>query len=86
MRSGYFILLIIILLGSCRKDFSTILSAGELEFSRDTVFLDTVFTNISSSTRTLKVYNRSNNDISIPTIQPKPRASDFKITNSVLFN
>ncbi len=68
MRSGYFILLIIILLGSCRKDFSTILSAGELEFSRDTVFLDTVFTNISSSTRTLKVYNRSNNDISIPTI------------------
>ena len=68
MRSGYFILLIIILLGSCRKDFSTILSSGELEFSRDTIFLDTVFTNISSSTRTLKVYNRSNKDISIPTI------------------
>src|SRR5690606_8913659 len=31
--------------------------------------LDTVFTNIGSSTYTLKVYNRSDKDISIPTIQ-----------------
>ena len=68
IRTGYFLLLFIVILGSCRKDFSTILSTGNLEFSRDTIFLDTVFTNISSSTRTLKVYNRSNNDINIPTI------------------
>ncbi|MEG9326416.1 choice-of-anchor Q domain-containing protein [Salinimicrobium catena] len=41
---------------------------GNLEFSRDTVYLDTVFTGLSSSTHTLKVYNRSNEDIHIPQI------------------
>ncbi len=44
-------------------------STGELEFSRDTVFLDTVFSNISSSTRSFKVYNRSKNNIVIPSIR-----------------
>lgn len=57
-----------VLVSSCRKDFSTIASFGNLEFSKDTVFLDTVFTNIGSSTYTLKVYNRQNNAISIPKI------------------
>lgn len=58
-----------IILSSCRKDFSTIPSTGKLEFSKDTVFLDTVFTDIGSSTYALKVYNRSKDDITIPTIQ-----------------
>ncbi|ALM50292.1 hypothetical protein AMR72_16215 [Flavobacterium psychrophilum] len=53
---------------SCRDDFEFERSTGGLEFSRDTVYLDTVFTNIGSSTYTLKVYNRSNKDITIPTI------------------
>jgi hypothetical protein len=48
--------------------FETSPSTGQLEFSRDTVFLDTVFTNISSSTRTFKVYNRSSQNISIPKV------------------
>lgn len=60
-----------ILLSSCRKDFSTQPSTGQLEFSKDTVFLDTIFNDIGSSTYTLKVYNRSKNDISIPNIQLK---------------
>lgn len=63
------ILLIVLVWGSCRKDFDFAPSTGNLEFSRDTVFLDTVFTNISSSTRSLKVYNRSNTDITIPTVR-----------------
>ncbi|MEM9001767.1 MAG: choice-of-anchor Q domain-containing protein [Bacteroidota bacterium] len=54
--------------GSCREDFEYRISSGHLEFSKDTVFLDTVFTNIGSSTYTLKVYNRSNDDIAIPFI------------------
>jgi hypothetical protein len=54
---------------SCRKDFDYLPSSGNLEFSRDTVFLDTVFTNIGSSTYSLKVYNRSSNDIEIPSIR-----------------
>jgi len=53
---------------SCRKDFEYAASNGRLEFSRDTVFLDTIFSNIGSSTYTLKVYNRSKEDILIPKI------------------
>ncbi|RAJ05834.1 hypothetical protein [Arenibacter echinorum] len=52
-------------------DFDYTKSNGSLEFSKDTVFLDTIFRNIGSSTYTLKVYNRSSTDISIPTIQLK---------------
>ncbi len=64
-----FIFGIILSISSCRSDFSTIPSNGKLVFSRDTVFLDTVFSTISSSTYMLKVYNKSKNDISIPTIK-----------------
>ncbi|TBN06628.1 hypothetical protein EYD45_01725 [Hyunsoonleella flava] len=59
----------ITLWSSCRKDFEFSASTGNLEFSRDTVYLDTVFTNISSSTYNLKVYNRSDEDILIPTVK-----------------
>lgn len=69
-RIFYFIACFSFLLfwSSCREDFDFAPSTGSLEFSRDTVYLDTVFTNIGSSTFNLKVYNRSNNDISIPSI------------------
>ncbi|AZQ44080.1 right-handed parallel beta-helix repeat-containing protein [Nonlabens ponticola] len=68
---AYSILLgtVIILLASCRNDFEFTESVGALEFSQDTVFLDTVFTNIGSSTRTVKVYNRSDEDILIPQVR-----------------
>ena len=53
-------LLLLILIGlaasltSCRNDFDFESRTGGLEFSKDTVYLDTVFTNIGSSTYTLK--------------------------------
>ncbi|MDF4202808.1 hypothetical protein PXD56_07570 [Maribacter sp. SA7] len=53
---------------SCRKDFEYAESNGHLSFSRDTVYLDTVFSNIGSSTYTLKVYNDTKDDIIIPNI------------------
>lgn len=59
----------ILLTSSCRDDFETVPSFGELTFSTDTLFLDTVFSNISSSTYQFKVYNRSNKDINIPKIE-----------------
>jgi hypothetical protein len=70
MRNLSLLLFIIVAvsISSCRKDFSTIPSFGQLEFSRDTVYLDTVFTNIGSATYNLRVYNRSNDDITIPSI------------------
>lgn len=72
---------ILISISSCRTDFETVASAGDLEFSKDTIYLDTVFTNIGSSTYTLKVYNRSNNDITIPSIKlGKGLNSKYRIT------
>lgn len=65
---GLAILCSIVLWSSCRNDFESVPSTGNLEFSKDTVFLDTVFTNIGSSTYNLKVYNRSNEDINIPNV------------------
>lgn len=62
------VVILLISITSCRKDFSTTPSTGNLEFSKDTVYLDTVFTNIGSATYNLKVYNRSSNDITIPKI------------------
>ena len=60
---------IVLSICSCRSDFDTVASTGDLEFSKDTIYLDTVFTNIGSSTYRLKVYNKSKNDITIPSIK-----------------
>ena len=59
-------LLLLVSLASCRDNFEPERSQGNLEFSRDTIYLDTVFSNIGSSTYTLKVFNRSNAFIQIP--------------------
>ncbi|PWA07360.1 right-handed parallel beta-helix repeat-containing protein [Flavobacterium psychrotolerans] len=79
-KSIYFLFIGIVLsMSSCRKDFDTVASSGKLEFSKDTIYLDTVFTNIGSSTYTLKVYNRSNKDIKIPKIQFKKSDSKYRM-------
>ncbi len=67
----------IIFWSSCREDFCFSPSSGSLEFSKDTIYLDTVFTNIGSSTYNLKVYNRSDNDIVIPLIQLSQGENSF---------
>ncbi len=66
---GLAILGCLVLWSSCRNDFETVASTGNLKFSKDTVYLDTIFTNIGSSTYNLKVYNRSDEDINIPTVR-----------------
>ncbi|MCO7186346.1 hypothetical protein ABMY20_11255 [Tenacibaculum sp. SSH1-16] len=62
-------LILSIIVISCRKDFNTVPSYGKLQFSKDTVFLDTVFSNIGSATYNLKVYNKSSKTITIPEIK-----------------
>jgi len=64
-----FTIIFIIFWSSCRKDFDFSPSTGDLSFSKDTIYLDTVFANIGSSTYNLKVYNRSDDDISIPSLR-----------------
>ena len=63
------LLLTVIAFSSCRKDFNASVASVNLKFSADTVFLDTIFTNIGSSTRTLKVYNQENKWVKIPEIK-----------------
>lgn len=66
---------------SCRTDFEFTESTGTLHFSRDTVYLDTIFTDIGSSTYTLKVYNKSSSNINIPSIGfAKGAASKYRMT------
>ncbi|WP_422090604.1 hypothetical protein [Tenacibaculum ovolyticum] len=62
-------IIVLIIVSSCRKDFNTVPNFGKLEFSKDTVFLDTIFSNIGSATYNLKVYNRSSKAITIPEIK-----------------
>ena len=69
-----------ITVSSCRQDFVFEPSTGDLTFSKDTIYLDTVFTNIGSSTYTLKVYNKSSKDIKIPTIKLGKTDSKYRIT------
>lgn len=72
MRSYLYLvpaLLLLIIWSSCRKDLEYAQSSGNLEFSKDTVFLDTIFSNIGSSTYMVKVYNRTRDDVEIPSIR-----------------
>lgn len=62
---------------SCRKDFEYTDSNGHLSFSKDTVYLDTVFSNIGSSTYTLKVYNDTKDDVIIPNIALRNGTESF---------
>lgn len=66
---GLFLVISILFWSSCRKSFDTVPSHGELTFSTDTLFLDTLFTAISSSTYQFTVHNSSDKDISIPSIR-----------------
>ncbi|KFB02113.1 hypothetical protein IA57_00275 [Mangrovimonas yunxiaonensis] len=61
--------LFILLWSSCRKELDFDTKSGGLVFSKDTVYLDTVFSNIGSSTYNLKVYNQSDDNISIPSLR-----------------
>ncbi|MBT4915683.1 MAG: hypothetical protein HON66_02540 [Formosa sp.] len=81
-RFLYVILSLITLVfwSSCRQDFIFHPSSDNLSFSKDTVYLDTIFSNIGSSTYTLKVYNQSNKDILIPSIKlSKGQNSNYRM-------
>ena len=83
MKQAFYFLIclgVLIFTNSCRKDLEFEPSTGDLRFSKDTVYLDTVFTNIGSSTYNLKVYNKSSNDIRIPSIRlASGDASEYRL-------
>lgn len=62
-------ILAIIVLASCKKENFDTSSSAELGFSIDTLFFDTVFTNIGSLTKQFKIYNRNSGSIKIDNIR-----------------
>ncbi len=81
MRKTYSVILILLLLwpalNGCRKRFDYRPAAGEFETGTDTLFLDSVFTGLSSPTYYFKIYNRSNHHIYIPEIRLERGAASF---------
>ena len=58
-------MLCLLTLFACKKDNFTLSNSDTISFSTDTLFFDTVFTTIGSSTRKFKIYNTHNNKIKI---------------------
>ena len=71
IQSFFCLCLCLIFWYSCDREISFIVNESNLSFSKDTVYLDTVFSNIGSSTYNLKVYNNSSNNVIIPQIRLK---------------
>ncbi|MDD2548905.1 MAG: hypothetical protein PHD00_02285 [Bacteroidales bacterium] len=71
MRKIIFPILIIIIawLTSCYKETISSDPSIKLGFSSDTVMFDTVFTNVGSATRFLKIYNKSSKNVEIESIE-----------------
>ncbi len=64
----------------CRKDVFTTDSSNKLEFSKDTVIFDTVFTTVGSATRRFTIHNPHNRSIRISEINlARGAASNFRI-------
>lgn len=72
---------VLLLAVSCnREEISFQSPSQELKFSKDTLFLDTVYNQTRSETYAVKVYNKEDKDIKIPKISlEKGNASLFRI-------
>ena len=65
MRKGFYILILLIGLISCRQGVVSDDPTLKLQFSHDTVLFDTVFTTMGSSTKCVMVYNPNENALCI---------------------
>jgi hypothetical protein len=80
MRYCLLLLPLLLFLSFCQKEKFTTDAADKLEFSTDTLHFDTVFTELGSATRILKVYNRHKESIRISKIYlEKGAASKFNL-------
>ena len=62
-------ILCILALFACTKDSLTTNSSDSISFDTDTLFFDTVFTTVGSSTRKFKIYNKHNSKIKISNLK-----------------
>jgi len=80
MRKLYILyILVILIISSCFKPNLSFTNSGKLSFSVDTLTFDTIFTNIGSTTRKFKVYNRNSQTIKINEIRLASNNSNFKL-------
>lgn len=78
MKKLLLIPILMILFTACKKDIQ--FTQDHLDFSKDTVLFDTVFTTVGSTTKRLKVYNYNSQPIYIEAIQLMGGASSpFRI-------
>ncbi|MCX6182125.1 MAG: hypothetical protein NT150_09380 [Bacteroidetes bacterium] len=66
---------------SCKKDLVSTDSKDKLTFSNDSIFFDTIFSTVGSSTHKFKVYNKNDKKIIISSISLKNAGSSFFILN-----
>ena len=64
---------------SCEKDQFNTNPNDEIQFSRDTLTFDTVFTSLGTITKSIKVINPFNRDIKISRIRLKSNTSVFRL-------
>lgn len=76
---GLLIFCSIAIFSSCHKDPDIKGSAVNLQFSSDTIYLDTVFTTVGSSTYTLKVFNPENEIVEIDNIRLEKNTGYYRI-------
>ena len=71
-QSLFFSFLILLVVFACNKDEDYLLdSSAELSFSLDTLRFDTVFTEIGSATRFVKVYNTNDRPVILNSVRLK---------------
>lgn len=69
IRFFYLLIFALISFSSCRKELTlTDDPTVNLSFSTDTVFFDTVFTSIGTTTKRIKIYNKAKNAVNISKI------------------
>ncbi len=68
---------LLLLTFGCRKEQIFVSNTVDLQFSADTIFLDTVFTTIGSSTRALKVKNPTSDNLLITNVRLGNGSSSF---------
>ena len=70
----------LLFLGSCNQEDDFLLTGSiEIEFSRDTLRFDTVFTEVGSATRSFKIYNRENQPIKLSRIYIENSNTPFRL-------
>jgi hypothetical protein len=63
-----FPLFLILLFSSCKKDELLKDSSAKLEFSKDSILFDTVFTSMGSTTKSFRIYNKHDQPLNISRI------------------